>query len=92
MTDTKETLVECILDSSRGQYIPEAFIAMWGDKWISIDPLDKQILLRGPSHKDYWEAWEHVLDNARFFDENGEWQLWQDGDLFMYCGDGEIFQ
>lgn len=84
-----------ILSDSRGTYIPRDFVCddynevatehckAWGlndsnkDHWI--DAAD-------PDSEYYWEAWEWILNNARFTNENGDvYTLHQDGDLWGLC-------
>lgn len=75
--------LECILDASRGIYIPQAF-AIGCDGWQGIYPAYREILLAGPDHPDYWEAWDSVLSSAFFHDAAGHtWTLCHVDDLFM---------
>ena len=75
----------CFLDSARGIYIPQNFAESISlDEWTGIDKSDFDILLAGPDHEDYWEAWTQVLDNA---ESNCGATLWQDGDLFLVYRD-----
>lgn len=77
---------ECILDGSRGIYLPsqfasEADMTRWG---VAYD--DVTVLRAGPDHEHYWEVWGSVLDTAEFTDPDGSrWCLEQDGDLFAVC-------
>lgn len=78
--------VVCLLNSSRGQYIPQNFAELFDMKEWGISEEDASILLSGPDHEWYWEAWENVLDNAEFTDANGnKYKLHQNGDLWAYC-------
>jgi hypothetical protein len=71
----------CFLDSARGIYIPRDFAESISlNDWTGIDKADFEILLSGPDHEDYWEAWTQVLDNA---ESNCGATLYQDGDLFL---------
>jgi len=79
-----ETLkCECMLDSSRGIYIPQNFAECYDMKQWGISKEDEEILLEGPDNEEYWETWDHVTQNAQYVDLDGLiWHLWQDGDLF----------
>lgn len=84
-----ETL-KYIMSDAHGIYIPKNFVELF--EWEGIDPKDREILLDGPDHLDYWEAWDSVLESA-FYQEkiNGNdgyrWTLHQDGDLFAVRSD-----
>lgn len=74
------------LDGSRGIYIPQAFAESIKLPALSGlrdgDTLD--ILRVGPDHEFYWEAWEHVLNNATVTDDDGvEFSVYQDGDCWL---------
>lgn len=73
------------LDSNRGIYIPQAFMEMIDEKYLSnVSEEDKVILLQGPKNEFYWDTWVTVLDNAIINDpEKGECVLHQDGDLWI---------
>lgn len=76
----------CILDSARGQYIPQNFAEVYGDNVPGIDPIDIEILRSGPSEEFYWEAWDSVLDIGRFDDGTCFWQG-ECGDVFEGTAD-----
>ena len=73
-----------LLSDARGVYIPRDFTqAVPFSQTQNITPDDYAILAIGPDHKEYWEAWMTILDNARVTDTDGnEYYLWQDGDLW----------
>jgi hypothetical protein len=78
-------------DASRGIYIPQYFAKTLVDDaevefiyhgiyhWDTVKP----ILLDGPDHPEYDEAWEFVLDNARVHHRGKVYSLYQDGDLWL---------
>lgn len=77
-------------DASRGIYIPQHFAEALAedarvvydrnlDDWESIKP----ILLDGPDHPDYWEAWETTINYAKLRHGRKVYSLWQDGDLWL---------
>ena len=82
-----------VVNSAHGIHCPMMF-ARWAaelktvcenhDQW-GIGPDDVRILLHGPEHADYWETWDHVVNNARFIDRYGmTWHLDQeDGDVWL---------
>lgn len=84
--------VEVLLDGSLGQYLPQLFAQ--GFNWDKFDGLkveDIDILLEGPTHEHYWEAWLDVLDNGRYVPNKAlpdmVWTLHQDSDLFLVNSD-----
>ena len=74
---------ELLLDDCRGIYIPRDFAINFDIEEWGISEEDAKILLAGPDHELYWEAWDDVLRSAEYTDPNGKiWYLMQDGDLF----------
>jgi hypothetical protein len=73
-----------LLSDARGVYIPRDFTsAVDFTHTTNITPDDWAILSIGPDHKEYWEAWQTILDNAIVTDTGGnEYYLHQDGDLW----------
>jgi len=84
---TQDKMMECILEDNRGIYLPQAFSQLYhsttNGKWSGVKKADLIILESGPDNEDYWEAWETVLNNAKFTDKDGVWTLHQDNDLFL---------
>lgn len=78
----------CIVDGSWGIYVPQCFAERFSmDKW-HVTPEDADILMAGPDHEYYWDAWDDVLNNAYFItDDDRTLMLYQDGDLFAYDHD-----
>ena len=76
--------IEILCDSHNGVFIPQIMIdRLISAGWKGIDSDDILTIQMGPDGEWYWEAWETVLNNATFEDENGvEWRLFHDGDLF----------
>ena len=89
-----------LLDGSRGVYIPQKFAENYTYdkdeyvpffKWQGIDEENRHILLSGPDHIEYWDAWEEVLCLAYFIDQyDVRHTLEQDGDLFAISSDHYI--
>ena len=88
-----------LLLDARGIYIPRDFVtgcaieckeedrqaAIDGKAWQGINAADV-ISCMNPEDEYYWEAWDSILSNVYWIDENGNrWQLHQDGDLWAYC-------
>ena len=87
--------VVLILSDSRGQYIPRDFLsdddnkidikhcAAWGLTEANRSQWSDALY---PDHDNYWDAWQWILDNARFQAGNGDiYTLHQDGDLWALC-------
>lgn len=81
----------CIIDGSRGVYIPQLF-ALWflQNGWTVSDNLwinaDKDSLLSGPDAGDnYWEAWDELLSHPEIGPDGVVYEIHQDsgGDLFL---------
>lgn len=74
-----------IVDSAHGQYIPQIAAECLVEGW-TISEEDRNILLSGPDHDEYWDSWDNVLCFAEYTDSEGNiWHLHHDGDLFAYC-------
>ncbi len=74
---------ECILDGSRGRYVPHQFvISGWAEK-MNVCPKDQKILKEGPDNPDYWETWDDVVATATFTENGNKYGLEQEGDLFL---------
>lgn len=75
------------LSDARGRYIPRDFATSFADRAKHVAGVtDEQwaILEAGPSHDDYWEAWQEVCDSAIVTDEHGTaFRIHQDGDCWL---------
>jgi hypothetical protein len=77
--DVKQAVL--FASDARGIYIPQHFAESYDkDMWEPIDADDLVILLHGPEHDQYWDAWGDLLDAAETI--NGG-SLHQDGDLWV---------
>lgn len=87
--------VTLILSDARGIYIPRDFLcddnnaideehcARWG---LTKENREQWEAAANPDEEWYWEAWDWVLNNARYTDEAGNvYTLHQDGDLWGLC-------
>ena len=78
--------VNLLLSDCRGIKIPQDFYNNFDlSKWH----IKKSYFLNNLNDcysENYWNAWEEVLDNAYYLDDNGnKFVLYQDGDLFGIC-------
>ena len=79
--------IELLLSSDRGIYIPRAFIEgfnpiEWGIKQDDIKDCSD------PSNEYYWDAWENILNTARYTAADGRvYSLYQEGSLWAVCYD-----
>lgn len=83
----KLTEPACIVDGGFGIYVPQVWAERYGELAVisaHVDKEDVDILLSGPDHKDYDEAWENVLNNYSHEVQGIKHYLYQDGDLFEY--------
>ena len=86
--------IEILLDANRGIYIPQAFAqeivgqSQPSDSesyWRHVSQEDWDILMTGPDHDLYWEAWKNVPDTATFSADGHTSTLHQDRGLFAIC-------
>lgn len=84
-----------ILSDARGIFIPRDFLTddcnkiawehcnAWGLNESNFEHWKECV---NPEHEWYWEAWDWVLNNAKFTDAEGNvYTLYQDGDLWGLC-------
>lgn len=84
-----------LVDSAAGIYVPQKFVENFDiGQWVkpTSDMEDAyNILLRGPDEDFYDDAWVEILDEAEstleWEGEQYKYQLYQDGDLWAYCGE-----
>jgi hypothetical protein len=81
--------VTLLFSDGHGQYIPKAFAELYDENrhlWSGASDEDIKILLEGPPHIEYWDAWQDVTSRVYLIDSEGnKWTLWQDGDLWVIC-------
>jgi len=86
-----------LLSDARGVYIPRDFLthglgeidsdrcAAWGLTETNREWWEDAA---SPDSEFYWDAWEWILNNARYIDSAGNvYNLYQDGDLWALCYD-----
>lgn len=59
--ESRFVTLDCLVDNHYGIYIAQTFAQRYGFLWPE-GKEDIDILLKGPDHEDYWEAWADVLD------------------------------
>lgn len=75
--------ITLLLSDRHGVYIPREFARLEG--WEITDE-DREILLAGPEHEQYWDSWMDVVETTFFEDDKGhKWYLRESGDLWAYC-------
>jgi len=80
--------VNLLLTDARGIYIPRDFVTGFNlSKFTGISDNDVETC-ENPENEWYWEAWDSILNNARFTAEDGRiFYLYQEGDLWLLCYD-----
>ena len=78
--------INLLLSNCRGVKIPQDFYNNFDlEKWH----IKKSYFLNNLNKvhsENYWRAWEEVLNNAYYLDDDGnKFVLYQDGDLFGIC-------
>lgn len=87
MTTGMELAASC----GHGVYIPQLWVNSLNETGrkaleAAVSAEDIAAIEAGPDNEWYHEAWSNVLDWFEYTDEHGNlWQLWQDGDLWVYC-------
>lgn len=77
----------CIVDGAHGVYVPQVWAQRYGEQVVesaNVSAEDYAIILSGPDHTDYWEAWEAVLNDYNHKVDGVSHYLTQDSDLFEY--------
>ena len=75
---------ELFLSDARGVYIPRDFAESVRRELVeNVSDDEWQIMLSGPEHEWYWDAWNDVEQKAVINDGNRRWTLYQDGDLWL---------
>jgi hypothetical protein len=79
-----------ILSDARGMYLPRDFTnTVARERVTGVTDEDWATLAAGPEntdydHRDYWDAWQEVEQNARVTDDNGNtYFIWNDSDCWL---------
>jgi len=72
----------CIVDGSHGVYVPQRYAILASSPDMATDE-QREVLLAGPDHADYWDVWDEVLEQVRVTRGGNEWILEHDGDVFL---------
>lgn len=88
-----ETDCELLLSDSHGIYIPK----LWADELSEEEAEEHGVnwedvvdCQSGPDNDLYWEAWDSILDAARWEENGVEWNLHQNGDLWRVRADVQL--
>lgn len=72
-----------LLPDHYGQYIPWEFARRYAGQCDNVQQDDIDILLAGPEHPDYWDAWDDVVQIAQLRGIDGtRYYLYQDSNLY----------
>ena len=74
---------ELLYSDHHGVYIPQLFAQECASSFKGINHNDLKVLLEGPEHEWYWEAWDTVLSDSSIVRNGVEYMLHQDGDLWL---------
>ena len=91
MNKEKFEAVTLLLSDSRGVYIPRDFtqefkLEMFGFTNERIEYYKKE--LSNPwKNEHYWEVWEELINNAVLTQDEKEFYLYQEGNLWLLCYD-----
>lgn len=65
---------ELLILDAHGIYIPQLFCQNFAPYITNMEQVkeDFDICLSGPDNEDYWEAWDMMLNNVEFTNDNNE--------------------
>jgi hypothetical protein len=73
----------CVVDGSHGIYVPQRYAVLASSDDMATDE-QREILLVGPDHAEYWDVWDEILSSVRVVRGGSEYYLEQeDGDVFL---------
>lgn len=79
---------ELLVNDAHGIYIAQSFCQAYSAYITNMDKVkeDFDICLDGPDNEYYWDAWENLLNNIEFTNDNGDkytiGNLGENGDLW----------
>lgn len=81
------TAVDLLVGEGNGIRIPQVFVTNYDVTVWGLSENDEDVLIcQDPDHEWYWEAWDSLLNKAKFTDKYGnEYFLYQDGALWGLC-------
>lgn len=79
--------IEILLDSAHGIYIPQLFIETLKPEYLESITEEQKEDLADPYNEYYWDTWNDILINFELELDGNIYELYQDGDLFLYCYD-----
>ena len=72
----------CIVDGVHGIYVPQRYAVLASSPDMASDE-QRDILLAGPEHPDYWDVWDELVTNLRVSRGGSDWHLEHDSDVFL---------
>lgn len=82
---TKSPALILAVNDHHGIYVPKVFLENYSG--ICQGLADQDAILSGdPESCEYWEAWDSILSNFTYVNDEGDtYTLYQDGDLWLVC-------
>jgi len=83
-----QTAPELLINDAHGIYVIQSFCKIYAAYITNMEEVkeDFNICLDGPDNEDYHDAWENLLNNVKFTNDNGEnytiGNLGESGDLW----------
>jgi hypothetical protein len=72
-----------VVDGVHGIYVPQRYAVLASSDDMATDQ-QREILLEGPEHPDYWDVWDEILTNLKVKRGRYDWYLEQDeGDVWL---------
>lgn len=79
--------IKLLIDEAAGIYIPRNFYENFDISTWRLSEKDFRDLSH-PDNEHYWDAWDDVMCQAKYLDDDGHtWTLYQDGSLFAVRDD-----
>lgn len=75
-----------IVDGNAGQYAPQRFVEfVYDNGWElkNVDQYDMDVIETGPSHEEYWSAWDEIENNGTVLNDEGEFYIIHDMDIWI---------
>jgi len=80
--ELSQVAIVTLVDGCRGIHAARSLIKQYGDRIKGIDDADKDAILAGPDHEDYFEASESIVNASIRMANGAYWVLdWYDGDI-----------
>lgn len=69
-----------LMSANWGNDMPKEFVE--GYQFYGASNIDINIILEGPRHEQYWEAWGNILAMCHMIFDGVKHKLYHDGDLY----------